>query len=442
MSEPVPTEPPAAADPNVWWRALVRSFMTLLLGEGAARVFGLLTFVLLARRLGPAGYGLVATALSIIGWFGLVADQGTTLTPTRDIARNPERFRFIAERMLALRLALGVPFVAALIGGAYALSNSSYDRATYIRFAVGVPAIALNVRWLALGIRGARLIAIGNVAAQAVILIGVVLLVTTSADTPRMAYIAAAGELAFALVILGLLIPRYGILRPRIDLAEWRTTLRSGLPLMVSAAARGVLYSFDLVVITFLIDPAHSGYYATGSKPAFFVMQAIGLFYVSFLASYSAAHPEAAADLFRRSVRVGLGLSIPVAVALTIGAEFVVPFLTDDRYALAAPVLAILAWKIPFSAVASPYSGVLLVGDRQMSLMWNHVIAAIVTIVGDLIAASTIGIYGVAMVSLITTVVILCLNYRSAVGHGLAPPIRGTLLARRPQRDPEYFDRG
>ena len=425
MSDAATEEPPVPDTTNAWWRALVRNFMTLFLGESAARVFGLVTFILLARRLGPAGFGLVATALSIVGWFGLVADQGTGLVPTRDIARDPQQFRRIAERMLGLRLALAVPFVLALVGGAFALSNSSYDRDTYIRFAIAVPAIALNIRWLVLGVQGARLIAFGNVAAQLVILVGVLLLVTTSADAPVMAYVNGAGELGFALVILGMLVSRYGVLRPRVDLSVWWETLRSGLPLMVSAFARGILYSFDLVVIAFLIDPSHAGYYATGTKPALFVIQAIGLFYVSFLASYSAAHPEAAADLFRRSVRLGLAVSVPIAVALTLGAEFVVPFVVGHRYEIAAPVLAILAWKIPFSALSSPYNGVLLVGDRQLSLMWNNVAGAAVNIVGDLIAAPTVGIYGVAAVSLITTITILVLNYRAAVAHGLAPRIPG-----------------
>ncbi len=427
MIDTATVDPPAPDAMNARWRALLRSFGTLLLGESAARVFGLLTFVLLARRLGPAGFGLVATALSIVGWFGLVADQGTSLTTMRDISRDPRRFREIAERMLGLRIALTVPFVAILVGGAFVLSNSTYDRDVYIRFAVAVPAVALNLRWLVLGVSGARLIAFGNIAAQLVILVGVLLLVTTEADAPLMAYVAAAGELVFALVILAMLIPRYGVLRPRLDLHVWWATLRSGLPLMVSAFARGVIYSFDLVVIAFLIDPAHSGYYATGSKPAMFVIQAIGLFYVSFLASYSAAHPEAGADLFRRTVRLGLGVSIPIALALTVGAEFVVPLIVGERYALAAPVLAILAWKIPFSALSSPYNGVLLVADRQVLLMRNNVAGAAVNVVGDLIAARTVGIYGVAVVSLIATITILVLNYRTAVGLRLAPPIRGAL---------------
>ncbi len=426
MVETPPRETSASGTTNVWWRALVRNFVTLLLGEGAARVFGLLTFVLLARRLGPAGFGLVATALSIIGWYGLIADQGTTLVPTRDISRDPRQFRGIAERMLGLRLVLAVPFVAVLAAGAFALSNSTYDRDLYVRFAIGVPAVALNLRWLVLGVRGARLIAFGNVAAQLAILIGVLLFVTSSNDAPLMAYVAAVGELVFALVILVLLIPRFGILRPRIDLRVWRATLKSGLPLMVSALARAVLYSFDLVVIAFLIDPSHSGYYATGSKPALFVIQAIGLFYVSFLASYSAANSAAAADLFRRTIRFGLAISVPVALALTIGAEFIVPLAVGHRYALAAPVLAILAWKIPFSALSSPYNGVLLLGDRQLALMRNNLLGAGFNIVGDVIAAPTVGIYGVATVSLVTTTVILVLNYRTAVGYGLAPSIRSS----------------
>ena len=424
MIEAPSIDPSRNDDANTWWRALLGNFLTLLLGESAARVFGLLTFVLLARRLGPAGFGLVATAMSIVGWFGIVTDQGTGLTTTRDIARDPARFREIAERMMGLRLALSIPFVAVLVGGAFALSSSTYDRGVYIRFAIAVPAVALNLRWLVLGVRGARLIAFGNIAAQVVIFLGALLLVVTPEDAPLMAYISATGELMFALVILALLIPRCGLLRPRIDRALWSATLRSGLPLMVSAFARGVLYSFDLVVIAFLIDPAHSGFYAAGSKPALFVTQAIGLFYVSFLASYSAAHPEAAADLFRRAIRLCLGVSIPIAVALTVGAEFLIPFVVGGRYEVAEIVLAILAWKIPFSALTSPYNGVLLVRDRQLLLMRNNVGAAAVNIVGDLLAAPTVGIYGVAAVSLLATMTLLVLNYRTAVGRGLAPPFR------------------
>ena len=430
MSDALPPEDTPGHSAQAGWRNLVRSFLTLLAGEGAARVLGLATVLILARRLGPGGFGLITFGTALVAWFGVVADAGTTLVTTRDIARDPRQFRRIAERALGLRLAMSGAAAVILIGGSFAFAQSAYDRDIYIRFAIALPAIALNLRWMVLGVRGARLLAIGNIAAQALILGGVLLLVSGH-DAVTVAYLTDAGEFVFAGVILALLVPRYGLIRPRVDLAFWRTTLRQGLPLMVSSFARGIIYSFDLLVITRVLGPPSAGFYGAASRPVLFFVTAIGLFYVSFLASYSAARPEAAAPLFRRSARVSLAVGIPVAIALAVGAELIVPVMFGNNYKHAAPVLAILAWKIPFSALSSPYNGLLIVENRRRSLMWNNVAGASVNIVGDLIAAPTVGIVGVAFVNLLATATVLALNYRTAVSGGLAPRL-GQLLARTP----------
>jgi PST family polysaccharide transporter len=423
-------EAPTRHSARTGWRMLVRSFLTLLAGEGAARVLGLATVLLLARRLGPGGFGLVTFGTALVAWFGVVADAGTTLVTTRDIAREPRQFRSIAEPALGLRLAMSGAAAAILIGGALAFARSTYDRNVYIAFAIALPATALNLRWMVLGVRGARLIAFGNIAAQAVLLAGVLLFVSGH-QAMTVAYLTDAAEFAAAGLILALLVPRFGLLRPRIDFAMWRATLRQGFPLMVSSFARGIIYSFDLLVITRALGPPSAGYYGAASRPVLFFVTAIGLFYVSFLASYSAARPEAAAPLFRRTARVSLAAAVPIAIALTAGAELIVPLLFGDEYKHAAPVLAILAWKIPFSALSSPYNGLLIVENRRRSLMWNNIAGASVNIVGDLIAAPTVGIVGVAVVNLLATATILGLNYRTAVSSGLAPRL-GQLLARTP----------
>jgi PST family polysaccharide transporter len=428
-----PTPPPAPARKSLAhadWRLLVRSFLTLLAGEGAARVLGLVTVLLLARRLGPGGFGLITFGTALVAWFGVVADAGTTLVTTRDIAREPKEFSSIAERALGLRLAMAGVAVVILVGCSLAFARSTYDRNVYILFAIALPAIALNLRWMVLGVRGARLLAVGNITAQAVLLGGVILFVSEH-QAVTVALLSDAAEFASAGVILALLVPRYGLLRPRIDFAFWRTTLRQGLPLMVSSFARGIIYSFDLLVITRALGPPSAGYYGAASRPVLFFVTAIGLFYVSFLASYSAARPEAAAPLFRRSARVSLVVGVPIAIVMTAGAELIVPVMFGSEYRHAAPVLAVLAWKIPFSALSSPYNGLLIVENRRRSLMWNNVAGASVNIVGDVIAVATVGIVGVAVVNLLATATILALNYRTAVSGGLAPRL-GQLLARTP----------
>jgi O-antigen/teichoic acid export membrane protein len=391
--------------------------------------------LLLARRLGPGGFGLITFGTALIAWFGVVADAGTTLVTTRDIARDPRQFRPIAERALGLRLAMSAVATAILIGGSFAFAQSTYDRNVYISFAIVLPAVGLNLRWMVLGVRGARLIAFGNIAAQIVLLAGVLLFVVRQHDAVTVAYVTAAAELAFAAVILAQLLPGHGLLRPRVDVRSWLVTLRQGAPLMVSAFARGIIYSFDLLVITRVLGPVAAGYYGAASRPVLFFVTAIGFFYVSFLASYSAASPDSAARLFRRATRVSLAVSVPIAIALTVGAELIVPFVFGQKFAHAAPVLAILAWRLPFSAVASPYGGLLLLEDRRTRLMWNNIAGAAVNIVGDVIAAPIFGIEGVAVVNLIATMTILGLNYRSAVSYRLAPPIQVILLGPR-QIDP------
>lgn len=424
MSDSLPQSDAPGHSAPAAWRMLVRSFLTLLGGEGAARVLGLATVLLLARRLGPAGFGLVTFGAALVAWFGVVADAGTTLVTTRDIARDPRQFRAIAERALGLRVALSLVAAAILVGGALGFAHSTYDRDVYVRFALVLPAVALNLRWMVLGVRGARLFAFGNIAAQAVLLGGVLLFVTGKHDANAAAYVTAAAELAFAGVILALLLPKHGMVWPRVDVTAWIATLRQGFPLMVSAFARGIIYSFDLLVITQFLGPVAAGYYGAASRPVLFFVTAIGFFYVSFLASYSAAAPETAVRLFRHATRVSLVISLPIAIALTLGAELIVPFVFGQKYAHAAPALAILAWRLPFSAVSSPYSGLLLIENRQVTLMRNNIAGAGVNVVGDLIAAPTIGVNGVAFVNLLATVTILGLNYRSAVAAKLAPPLR------------------
>ena len=90
----------------------------------AARLFGLLGVLVLARRLGPSDFGIVSFALSLVGWFGLAVDSGTELISVRDIAREPHRFRELADRVLGLRLVLSVVAGGAFVGAVEAFTSS------------------------------------------------------------------------------------------------------------------------------------------------------------------------------------------------------------------------------------------------------------------------------------------------------------------------------
>ena len=421
MSE-VATETTAPAPEEIGsWRILVRSFATLATGETAARAFGLVGVLVLARRLGPSDFGIVTFALSLVGWFGLVVDSGTELLNVRDIAREPHRFRELAERVLGLRLTISILSAGLFVVAVETLGRSTRVRDAVVLFAVVLPALALNLRWMVLGIRAAKAVAVGNVAARAVLAAGIVVLVRGSPDLHRVPFVELVAETVYAVVIVAAVGRRFGLLRPRVDVAAWIATLRQSLPLLVNAFARAAFYSFDVVAIELFLGPHKVGIYAAGSKPVLFVTGLIGIFSISFLSSFSAAGPETAVGLLRRALRTSLAACLTVTILLSAGSIVVVPLVFGDAYRNAAAVLALLAWRIPIVAVGGPLGSALIADGRQTTLMRNNVLGAIVVVAGDLAAVPAVGILGAAGVSVVAAVLVLTLNYRAATDPGRRP---------------------
>jgi O-antigen/teichoic acid export membrane protein len=407
---------PAPEEIGGSWRILLRSFATLMSGETAARIFGLVGVLVLARRLGPSDFGIVSFALTMVAWFALVVDSGTELLNVRDIAREPHRFREIAERVLGLRLAISVAAAGVFVLGVELLARSSHVRDTVVLFAIVLPATAINLRWMVLGVHAVKAIAVGNIAARAVLAIGIVLLVHDGGDLRSVPFLEAAAETVYGIVIIGAVTRHFGFVRPRIDLTAWIRTLRESLPLLVNAFARAAFYSFDIVAIELILGPHKVGIYSAASKPVLFVTSALGIFSVSFLSSFSAAKgPETARWLLRKTLRTSFAVCLPLAIAFSAGSIIIVPLVFGDRYSSAAGVLAILAWRIPVMSLSSPFGSALVAAGHQAALMRNNIAGALLLAAADLATIPVLGILGAAAVGVTASAFVLLLNYRAVV---------------------------
>lgn len=412
------------------WRVLVRSFSTLAAGEAAARLVGLAAVLLLARRLGPAGFGVITLGLTMVGWFGLVVDSGTELLNVREVARRPDEFREIASRVLGLRLTLSIAAAGVFALGVELFARSDAVRSTVVLFALALPGMALNLRWIVLGIHRAQAIALGNVTGRLVLLVGTVALVANVQDIRRVPFLEAGAEVAYGLAILAFVARSFGVLLPRIDLNAWWDTLRQSAPLMVNSLARSAAYSFDVLVIELALGPHKLGLYSAGSKPVLFVTSALGLFSVAFLSSFSAQHGVQAEALFRRAVRATVAVCLPLALAISATAVAVLPLLFGHAYKGGAIVLAIVAWKIPLSAFGTPYGAVLVARERQVVLMRNNVVVGGLTVVADLAVIPFLGIPGAAVVGVGNAMLTSFLNHRSCVRLGFVPSLAQVLRRR------------
>ena len=391
---------------------IARRFAALFAGEGVARAVGFVLVLVLARRLGPDGFGVITLGLTLVAWFSFVVDSGTELLNVRDIARAPDRFRQIAASVLGLRLALSAVAAVVFVVGVEVFARSAYTRDAVVLFAFLLPAIALNLRWMVLGVGGSRGVAVGNVASRGLVLFGALVFVIDPGDVRRVPLLETAGELLYALVILGYVSRRVGLVRPGFDLGAWRVTLLQSLPLMGSGIARATLFSFDVIVISLALGPKELGIYGVASKPIIFAGGAITLFSLSFLSAFSATTKDDEAALHGRSLRVSVAACCLAAAALSV-ASLLVPFVFGHEYADAVPVLAIMAWRIPFAALAGMYTTVLVARNRQRTLMWNAVLVLPLVVAVDLVAILTFGLVGAAVASIVVSALFFAVNYRS-----------------------------
>ena len=412
------------------WRTLLSDFATLATGEAAGRLIGLGAVLAMARRLGPDGFGVITFGLTMIAWFAVFQDSGTELLNVREVARRPQSFRPTVERVLGLRLTMSILAMAGFALLVSFMSKAAIHRNTLLGFTLLLPALALNLRMMVLGVRGARAVAAGNIVARTVLLIGVLLLVTDRNSLHLVPFLQLAAELAYAAIILILVSRRFGWIRPRVDLASWKSTLQQSYPLMANAIARGITLSFDVFLIGVILRPSDVGVYGAASKPSLFVMGALGLFGVSFLSTYSSVPQDVSVALLRRTLGTALLLTIPAAVILSAGSGTIIPLLFGDRYARGADVLAIASWGIPLAALAGPLWTVLLCANQQVVIMRNAFAVAAFVVVADGVAVPLGGIDGAAVVGVASAAIGLVVNYRSAVSRKLIPPI-GVLLSGR-----------
>jgi O-antigen/teichoic acid export membrane protein len=403
------------------WRALVRRFGVLAVGQVLAQVLGFVAIIVMARRLGPHGFGLVTLGTTLVVWFGVIADAGTEVLNIRDISRRPEHFKRLAEPVLGLRLLLSAAAMLLLFGASFIASADSSDRLVLWLFALILPMLACNLRWMVLGVGAAKAVAVGNIAGRLLLVIGVLLFVWKLHDTENVPVLQAGAELTYAFVVLFAVSRRFGLIRPRIDVQAWRETLGQSLPLMVNQIARAAVYSVDILLVAVLLGREELGFYGAAAKPVLFLSGALGLFYVSFLTSYSTATSAHAGPLFRRTVVVGTAVTGFVAVAVAVTAPIIVAVFFGHAYDAAALPLALLAFFVPVLAVGGAYGVALIAGHQQASLMRNNVVGAIVNVVANLAVIPVLGIAGAAAVTLASELLILILNYRSATRAQLAP---------------------
>lgn len=363
--------------------------------------------IIVARKLGPADYGLFifATGASVIA--GMLGCLGWQLSFNRffAIARreaDPGHLRGLIQA--AARVVLGGNGLAALV----LLAASAF--AGKLEFGLIAAAILTMPTGLSL-LRRQQLAGVGQAPfallldqgfASIALLVAVLLF-----ELPLAAMLAVygvalvAGNVAAGALFRSKLPTEADHATPIYQTALW---MRSSLSLMLGQVARIFLARLDVLLLPTLSTLAQAGLFGAAVRVTFilsfpqFILQTVTG--PQFAEAFAADDAARARKILWASLGFALVTTLPPLAVILIAPEWVMRILFGEPFAGAAGTLVLVALGETAGALAMPFTGVLTMAGREPALGKLNLAVLVVSFAAALVLIPAQGAIGAGIVSL------------------------------------------
>ncbi len=384
----------------------VTGSVALASGEAAARLVAFGTTVYLARTLGPDTYGVVAVAAGVMLYLSQIADSGVELAGMTEASAGPARVNAVLSGMLRHRLRVAAVLLFVL-APACAWFMPQPDGQVLALSVFGLPAVALSVRWVYLGLQRPQPVAVSRIAGDVVTAVVTLALVRGPRDVlGAPVAVVVGGLVATVLLLRGL--PALGVHLRRVDdEASVSALLRRGRRLVLFTLLGLVLYNVDLLMLRVLAGEAAAGYYAAAYVLISFCANLTIAYSHTVLPALAggAAPASSTADTYASALVTAWAVTMPVAVGGALIAPLIVQVLFGPAYAAGAAALQVLVLAVPIGALREIAVASLIARHREQALLRVNIVATLVNVSLNLVLIPRFGLVGAAWATVVSEAV-------------------------------------
>jgi O-antigen/teichoic acid export membrane protein len=370
---------------------------------------GLTVTVWIARYLGPGPFGQLSYAIAAVALFSAVGTLGLNGIVVRDLVRQSADAPATLGTAALLQALGGAIGAAAAVGLVLLLrpGDATLLVLTSILGSAMVFRAADVVRyWYEARIQSKHILRAD--AAVLIVMSGArVALILCGAPLLAFAAVALAETVVAGAAILAVYAAREGTLaRWRVTRDRLATLLRDCWPLLLSGLAVSLYLRADQIMLGRMLGDEQVGQYAAAVR----IIEAFNFLPLAVVASAFPAlmSPDAKPQFERRFgqlLEVMVALSIPLAAGLSFFAGDLTRLLYGERYADAAPVLALYAWTLVFVFLGTPSGRWYLYADLQKLALSRTALAAILNVLLNLWLIPRWGLTGAATGTLVAVAV-------------------------------------
>jgi O-antigen/teichoic acid export membrane protein len=406
---------------------VARSITALSAGEILARIAAFGATTLLARRLGPEGFGILGFAAALSGYLSVAITNGIQEIGVREVARAPHRARELYASVTLVQLLTAACAFTALAAVAMMLPHAPPAPLVVLLSGLSFFSLALDPSWALKGLERPVTAVAVVVVAQMLYAVAVVGLVGGRAQLAAVPVLQFAAEAIAALIFGAVLL---GPKLPKLHLSDGWHVLRSTGYLGAAKVLRTVVITSDVVLLGFMTTEHDVGLYTAAYRVTFLLMSistAVSTAYLPSYARLAGGIPADMKDMMTSSLRTTSIVAAPLVAGVVVTARPLLTLLFGAPYGAAADALRLLALSIGLVFLYSPASNVLMATGRTGLIAGMRAAAAVLNIVLNVVLIPRYGIFGAAISTCVAEAAVLILSIAVVHRDRLLPPAR-TLL--------------
>lgn len=412
---------------NTAWRALA---------DAGSKVASVALYVVMARELGDAGFGVFTFAFMYVTIFTSLARFGQDTVLVREVARDHTLVDRYFANTVALKLALSVPVGALAIALLIATgaSRETLAVAALLGAAVTVEAVIGTAFAVYQAFEELRWVAVVLIAQRFLTAAAGIAALLAGAGVVAVAAIYLGG--ALVALVLGLAIQFRRVARPRLHVAPtmWGALMRAAVPLGIAGVFGIILFRVDTVILAAFEPAAVVGDYGAAYRlfeATLFLGWSIGAAVYPVLSRLD--DRKALATIYRGAVKLAVAATLPLAVGAAVLAEPLVELLYGAEFDEAATALQLLAPAIALFPVTYVTSLLLVARGRQRFIAVLYGAVTAVNIALNLVLIPEFSLNGAALATSLTEALVVLFSVALGVRlvGGISAPrvLAGPLVA-------------
>jgi O-antigen/teichoic acid export membrane protein len=382
-----------------------------LLADAGSKLASIAFYVVMARELGAKGFGEFTFGLAFVILVTTLGNFGQDSVLTREVARDRSLLDRYFVNTLALKIVLCAASLGIAIAAASAFGISGQTRTVLLLLGPAAVLELLTQTCFACFQAYERLefVPVALISQRTLIaVVGIVALVA-GAGVVLVAGIYLAGALFGFLLALTLL--RTRLVRPamRIEPRRWWPLMKAAAAIGLAGVFAVVLFRVDMTMLAAFKSATVVGHYAAAYRlleATLFISWSVSSAVYPVFSRLSPTTEPPVGFVFERGIKLGLALTLPLATGAAVLAEPLIALLYGNAYDDSVGALRLLAPAIALYPVCYITASFLVSQNRQRALLIVYAFVAVENIVANLVLIPWLSLYGAALGTSISTVLV------------------------------------